>query len=62
MVGGRYGWQDGPGGVEPGFADAVMMRFGADGHDVDEMEQTPYGAASSNGSTRDEDWLRNLLE
>jgi hypothetical protein len=62
MAGPTHGWHDSPGGVEPGFAEAAAMRFGAGRGDTDDMELTPYGAPGTSGQARDEEWLQHLLE
>lgn len=62
MAGGRYGWQDSLGGVEPGFAEAAVMRLGAGLNEPDDAEQASRGASSTSGQTRDEEWLQPLLE
>lgn len=62
MTGSRVGWQDDPGGVEPGFADALMMRFGAGMHDADGTEQASYGVMDPDEPARDGAWLRHPPE
>lgn len=59
---GRYGWQDGLGGVEPGFSSAPALQFGRQRDETDEPDVAPYGAPASPATARDQDWLRNLLD
>lgn len=63
MTGQKYGWQDSLGGVEPGFADARPMQFGAAQNTGDEDGNRPVGASSPGaGATGEQEWSQNRLE
>lgn len=63
MAGQKYGWQDGRDGVEPGFAEVRLARFGGPREDLEDSERASSSSTTpSGGRARDDEWLGNLLE